>query len=362
MAKICVIEKTHYKPLSYFLANFKIKSATKIVRSESFWYSRFDLWWENNPAFNEGEVRGLILENNGKIVGFIGCIPSYFQLSGEQIIVYNETTWRVDKKFRGIDSINMVLKLLDYTKESLHFRAGGRADARAMQAWLGFENIYPKEQIRLYYVILDLWNIILYKFPSVAINKYYKSLFHPIIILYQLIIKVLMNITSSNYEVRIINNADNSFDELWKVTRTHVNNTNVRTSEVLNWYCSHKGTTNNIIFGCYQGNKLLGYLLCTCEDGDNILKRITVVDFWGYMDDNQIVNSLLKGLLKYGSENNYDLVNLPAFHKSIKKFCNKYIIHRSGMLMEYKAKKDISDKITKDSSFFSYLHGDIGLF
>ena len=171
-----------------------------------------------------------------------------------------------------------------------------------------------------------------------------------------------MNITSSNYEVRIINNADNSFDELWKVTRTHVNNTNVRTSEVLNWYCSHKGTTNNIIFGCYQGNKLLGYLLCTCEDGDNILKRITVVDFWGYMDDNQIINSLLTGLLKYGSENNYDLVNLPAFHKSIKKFCNKYIIHRSCMLMEYKAKKDISDKITKESSFFSYLHGDIGLF
>ena len=39
MAKICVIEKKHYKPLSYFLANFKLKYGdyrykTKIVRSE----------------------------------------------------------------------------------------------------------------------------------------------------------------------------------------------------------------------------------------------------------------------------------------------------------------------------------------
>ena len=100
-----------------------------------------------------------------------------------------------------------------------------------------------------------------------------------------------------HYDVRIIEEADYLFDELWDSTKTKFLNTNVRTSEILNWYCSNKGTTNNIIFGCYQENKLLGYLLCTCEDGDNIFKRITVVDFWGYMGDDQIVNSLLKGLL-----------------------------------------------------------------
>ena len=47
---------------------------------------------------------------------------------------------------------------------------------------------------------------------------------------------------------------------------------------------------------------------------------------------------------------------------SEKKFCKKYIIHRSCMLMEYKAKKEVLSKITNDLSYFSYLHGDNGLF
>ena len=106
----------------------------------------------------------------------------------------------------------------------------------------------------------------------------------------------------------------------------------------------------------------MGYLLCTCEKVDTVLKRITVVDLWGDLDNVYVVKSLLQGLLKYSIEQNYDLVNLPAFHKSIKTFCKKYFIHRPSMSMQYKAKKEILNKITNESSFFSYLHGDNGLF
>ena len=129
--------------------------------------------------------------SNGDIVGFIGCIPSYFQLSGKQIIVYNETTWRVDKKFRGIESINMVFKLIDYTKESIHFRAGGLDAAEKMQTWLGFKNIFSKEQLKTYYIIINPQNIIINKFPKLVANKFLKRIIFQVINLYQLMINTL---------------------------------------------------------------------------------------------------------------------------------------------------------------------------
>ena len=164
------------------------------------------------------------------------------------------------------------------------------------------------------------------------------------------------------YEVRIIEKADDLFDELWDSTKTKFMNTNVRTSEVLNWYCSNNGVQNNIILGCYQDNKLLGYMLCSCEEDELLEKRITVVDLWGHIDDDRVINSLLKRLLKYGAERDCDLVLVPAFHESLKASCKKYIIHRPSAVMQCVAKKEILNKITKDSSFFSYLHGDNGLF
>ena len=361
MAEIDVVQIRHYKKLAYFLSNFQIETYIEREKSENFWYSRFDLWWEKNPAFSEDLVRGLILVNNGDIVGFIGCIPSYFLLSGKQIIVFNETTLRVDKQFRGIDSINMIFKLVDYTKESIHFRAGGLEEARKMQAWLGFKNIFSKERIKTYYIIIKPWNIIINRFPNLVANKLLKIILYQLTFFYKLIINVLINMAQEHYDVRIIEEADYLFDELWDSTKTKFLNTNVRTSEILNWYCSNKGVHRNIILGCYEGNNLLGYLLCTCEQ-ETILKKITVVDLWGYIDDEKVVNSLLKRLLIFGADHDYDLVILPVFHERIKTSCKKYFIHRPSMSMQFKAKKEVLKKITNDSSYFSYLQGDNGLF
>ena len=88
------------------------------------------------------------------------------------------------KQFRGIDSINMIFKLVDYTKESIHFRAGGLEEARKMQAWLGFNNIFSKERIKTYYISINPWNIIIKRFPNVVAKKFLKSILYPIMIFY----------------------------------------------------------------------------------------------------------------------------------------------------------------------------------
>ena len=359
MTEINSVKKHHYKDLAFYLSHSPFHVSTK-EESEKFWYSKFDLWWDNNPAFNEKLVRGLILENNGKIVGFVGCIPSFFQLSGKQIIVFNETTWRVDKSFRGIESINLVFNLIDHTKDSLHFRYGGLDAAEKMQSWIGFKSIFSEENDNSFYFIINLRNVISKKFPNLLSSKLLYKILNQIIYPFQYIINRSINNSREYYDVRIIEEADNSFDELWDSTKTKFSNTNVRTSKVLNWYFSNRGVRDNMILGCYKEKKLLGYFFCIC-DRESVLKRITMVDLWGHFDDIQVIRSLLNKFIKYGKEHDYDIVILPIFHKDIKKFCKKYFFKRKSLPMRLKAKEEILN-ITKNSSFFSHLHGDNGLF
>ena len=60
MVEINTVKKHHYKDLAYFLSHSPSHVSVQET-SEDFWYRKFYFWWENNPAFNEKLIRGLIL-------------------------------------------------------------------------------------------------------------------------------------------------------------------------------------------------------------------------------------------------------------------------------------------------------------
>jgi hypothetical protein len=364
MTKIYSVQKRHYNKLANFLSNFEIEIVTKKEKSDVFWYNRFTLWWDNNPAFNEDLLRGLILDCDGKIEGFYGFIPSFFQLSGEQIIVFNGTTWMVNKKFRGINGLKLIVRMIDYTKDSIYFATSSVGSIAEMHLKFGFKTIFSEERLKTYYVFINPWNIFLQKLPKLLFFRFLLTLFYPIIVLYRLIINLMIETAREYYETRIIEKADGLFDELWDSTKIKFQNTNVRTSEVINWYCSNNGVGNNILFGCYLNNRLLGYMLCMSETENNKLKKLTVMDIWGQIDDDRVVCSLLNKCLKYGVENDYDLVLLPVFHEKIRSFSRKFFFNSrvsSGSYL-FKAKEKVLNKIGKEQSYFTYLQGDWGLF
>ena len=74
--KIIPITGVDYeRPLNIFHARTIVKLFEKkfkmnnvFEKHEEFWYRKFYFWWENNPAFNEKLIRGLILGNKGIIV------------------------------------------------------------------------------------------------------------------------------------------------------------------------------------------------------------------------------------------------------------------------------------------------------
>ena len=97
--EIKAIVKSDYNPLSEFLSNFNNKK----TENKKYWIDKLNYWWEQNPAFSESIVRGWVIKkkDSDTILGFIGNIPSYFNLEGKETIVCNATTWRVDLKYRN---------------------------------------------------------------------------------------------------------------------------------------------------------------------------------------------------------------------------------------------------------------------
>ncbi len=360
MNEIYPVQKEDYNKLAIFLSNFE--NATKNETLE-FWYSRFALWWDKNPAFNAELLRGFILDCDGRIVGFIGLIPSLFQLSGEQTIVFSSTTWRINRKFRGILSLKLLFMLIDYVEESIYFNTSSSGRIAKMHKRLRLKNIFPEERLKTYYVFINPWNILCEKLHKFLFLKIALALFYPVIGLYHLMIKLVIKMSREFYETRIVRKADGIFDELWESTRMKFQNTNVRTSEVINWYCSNNGMDKNILFGCYLNGKLLGYALCISQGGNKRAKILTVADVWCQIDDNPVVFSLLKKCLKYGVENNFDLVLLPVFSEKIRSFSRKFILNKPSAGSYFlKAKPEILDKIEEGPSYFTYFQGDWGLF
>ena len=83
--EIKAIIKSDYNLLCEFLSNF----TNEKKENKKYWIDRLNYWWEQNPAFSENIIRGWVFKKKGSdtIVGFIGNIPTYFNLEGKKTIV-----------------------------------------------------------------------------------------------------------------------------------------------------------------------------------------------------------------------------------------------------------------------------------
>ena len=309
MVKTLPAVKKDYNALADFFSEIENNQS-----SRETWLNRFFFWWDNNPAFNENLKRGWVLKDNGKIVGFLGIIATYFQLAKEKKLIFNGTTWVVAEKYRGEPSLDLMLAFIDYTKESMLFDITSTGYVSEIKEKLGFKKIYARKGVRVYYLIIDPCDILQEKFSCNWFSKTALKLFIPIVRLYRFFITYIINQSKEFYEVKQVDHVDNSFDYLWEEKKSSFDNTNVRTSEVIRWYCSKIGANTNILFGCYSNKKLLGYMVCKTEDSLGTIKRkVTIMDIWGPIKDDKFILSMIRKSLTFSIENNYHAVFFPVF-------------------------------------------------
>lgn len=353
--KLKTVSNTDYDALIEFLSNFEDEN-----RGPKFWRSRLYFWWDQNPAFSDEIERGWILtrNDNDKIVGFIGNIPSFFHFQREKIIVYNATTWRVKRKYRN-QSLLLLFKSVSYSKNSISFDTTPSDDVVNILKALNYQQ-FPVLTKWTYFNLLNSYNVfraristsnflfILTK-PALQILRYYQSI-------------RLMNMDRVN-TVKRITKAGSKFDSLWEKSKNKYANTNVRTSDVINWYCFGDINFEKILLGYFHNDELQAYAIYNIILSDNKLKQLFCTDLWGININKKIVRSFCAAAMKYANDNKIDIIRYPHFDNHLGNiYCRLGLFRHKVIDNRYINTSAEKLKALNDTeTYLTYFQGDFGL-
>jgi len=171
----------------------------------------------------------------------------------------------------------------------------------------------------------------------------------------------LKSINKTNNVKRIFE-ADYQFDALWEKTKDIYINTNIRTSEVINWYCFGNQDFDKILFGYFNNSELQAYCIFKKEDKKG-LRKLICLDLWGYKINKKIVKSFVFAANRFAEENNIDLVKYYAFDDKLNNFYRRLGLFRKKTIdRKYFKMSDEKSKVINDANtYLTLFHGDYGL-
>ena len=340
--EVSTVTEKDYPALARFLSSTEEPS-----RGEDFWKARLLFWWDENPAFSPELERGWALREDEALLGFIGRIPTLFQRSGKVVTVFNVTTWRVLPACRN-QSMKLLFQFLKASGGRILFDTTPDTNVAKILERSGFTPL-SLDNPRYSFTVLNPEKI----FP--------KLLALPFRLWQQFRLRKLKGEAFKGS--RLVKKADVSFDEFWARTRERYQNTNVRTSKVLHWYCFGNQNRRKELFGYYQKGQLQGYAVCWGRETKQ-RREFECVDLWVDFMEDKIIKSLVRAILDYAKENSFDLVVFPHFDSHLAgafKRCG--LFQRKILRGDRYVKMDAGSEGFLDPrhSYFVSLQGDYGL-
>ena len=347
--KLKEVSKEDYGDLIYFLKNFENEK-----RDESFWLGRIEHWWDKNPAYNDSLKRGWCLTNEqNEIVGFIGSIPSYFQLNYHSQIVYNATTWRVKSKHRK-QSLLLFSELIKQSKETILFDTTPSIEVIKILEAFRF-SIFPNKQTKTYLYVCDFQNLFKEIFGESRGSLF---LLKPFFWILSHIQSFFFKTPEISKNIIQISSAGREFDGLWEKTKGIYKNTNLRSSDAINWQCFSQHSSKKIIFGKYENGDLYSYAIYN-EVKTKYTKMLVLNDIWGDNLDSKVLMEFYSSGKEYAIKNDFDMVMFNSFNNLQNKVLDKiiFIKRNKNDSRYYKSRKDLE----AESTYLSLLHGDYGM-
>ena len=277
-----------------------------------------DHWWDSNPAFLNNVPRGWLLTSNKRLVGFLGNIPSLFQLNGVPSTIYNATTWRVLSQYRA-HSLRLLSKFILGSENSIAFDTSPTQSALKMLKVLGFKQL-PGTINSSSVAVTAPERFLQRLIPPITGAELAKDLIGNATQKLSGLVPHRKRQKTTGFCVRLLPKADHQFDELWDKTRHTFHYTRIRTAANVNWHHSGEYSPKKILFGCYQGSELVGYMICL----DNVrarLRPLECLDIWTMPPHREPVSELIAAALQYGVHQRCGVVKVPHLKPFIKNAC-----------------------------------------
>jgi hypothetical protein len=268
MIKVRVVEDSDFIPLAELLPR-GFPTTTK-----EFWLDQFSLWWTTNPAYTPGIPRGWVLDNDTRIVGFLGNIPVRYRIRGTTGIAAASNSWYVDPPFRGIYSLRLFTEYMKQKHASL-FLFKEEDDEQVMKILSKFkytEHILPRSKTEYVYItnhrnvdLLLLKFIFTRNVPKLSeLPELYKRLgFLFFAYLYQKPVTSVA-VREEEYLSSLCTSCDDSFCRVWEPFQQTCDIAMSRDTATLNWlYFSQGRPHKRVVIQCRKtsDNSLAGYLV-----------------------------------------------------------------------------------------------------
>ena len=170
------------------------------------------------------------------------------------------------------------------------------------------------------------------------------------------------NHIDNNQNVRLLDYADKSFDDLWDRTKHHSIYTNIRTKEIINWYCFNSKYFKKVLIGYYFNDILYGYAILMPKISK--LKELELVDIWFDYKIENCFEELVYFSILYANKEKYDRLLLPHWSEKIKNKITNIKMFKSKPINArkyYKVFDKKKSKLKSDNSYLVGLQGDYGL-
>lgn len=354
MSKVTIVRAADYAELSEFHSAFPGD-----IQSPTFWEQRFRCWWDDNPAFDEGVVRGWIVRGQtGEIGGFLGNVPSLFRIGGKDRRVFSATTWRVLPEHRSA-SIHLYLAHMEAGAGCLLFNTTASSHTFPMLEYLRYRSLASSVSGRTFFVAVNTKSVMAAylhgrKFPVIV-----KLLARAALMLAQFPLQVMMAIKRGD-QVKVLPEADATFDELWERTRGMYDNVSVRTAAQINWLCFSNPKLKKTLIGCYQNGKLRGFAIFS-DSQRRGTKALELCDIWSEVLGDDATSSLLVGAWDHAKRHNYDVIVFRDYCTALSSTFRKL-----GFLLTagdtsrifYRPTDSAAMDFSRSDSYFSSLEGD----
>jgi len=353
--EVRLVMPADYACLARFLSSFGDET-----RAQDFWVRRFNLWWDANPAFQEGVPRGWVLCVDNTIKGFLGNVPSQVQLFGRTVTAFGVTTWRVLPAYRS-HSLRLLHQALRCAKGSISFDTTPSDDVVRILKSLKFQLLPHFENLKRSVIILNPRRFLASKLHGKMLADVGGWLAEPVLRAFQ-DWRLGVRRKCDGIEARHLTRADSSFDELWTRTRHLYANTNVRSAAAVNWYCFTDENFRKHLFGCFSAERLVGYLIATSRIRDG-LKVLACLDVWLDPDAHLALSVLLAATRHRAQEDDFDLLEIPHYNDSLARRFKALCLFQRSAVGDRSAYYKIEEVAALDQagSYFVGMQGDRGL-
>jgi hypothetical protein len=296
------------------------------------WLQRFENWWALNPAFTSGLPRGWMLEEDERILGFIGNIPVRFLVRGEMKLAAAAAAWYVDPSVRGLTSMKLFNEYLKQSEAALFlFKTEDRNLAKVLLKY-GYKEYPCLSQPVEYLHTINRAQLVRENNLKVSLSRYFHrgevrslaGLSAPMRNIFKLAYLYIFNersdtigdLSKGAYTSSLCTHCDDSFTRLWDQHLQSYDVAMSRDTSTLNWLYFVAGRRyNRTVIQCRRTSdtSLAGYMVFDFPPGKaaggGFMK---LMDMRILNNDPQVLASLISCAIEVGRQNSAPLLRLWA--------------------------------------------------